>query len=94
MTHRVAGPLFKVSLYLHKMRDGRYDKVYNLRKGDQLLEFYDHFKLAHGGAVKMQEADIAKVAAVVAAADATGLGSDPAVAELRALLARKEKSIE
>jgi hypothetical protein len=33
MTHRVAGPLFKVSLYLGKMRQGRFDKVYNLRKG-------------------------------------------------------------
>ena len=30
MTHKVAGPLFKVSLYLAKMRDGRFDKVYNL----------------------------------------------------------------
>ena len=27
MTHKVAGPLFKVSLYLAKMRDGRFDKV-------------------------------------------------------------------
>src|SRR5687768_11683545 len=32
MTHKVAGPLFKVQLYLAKMRDGRLDKVYNLRK--------------------------------------------------------------
>jgi hypothetical protein len=38
MTHKVAGPLFKVSLYLAKMRDGRYDKVWNLRKGDQLVD--------------------------------------------------------
>ena len=44
MTHKVAGPLFKVSLYLAKMRDGRFDKVYNLRKGDQLVDFYEHFK--------------------------------------------------
>jgi hypothetical protein len=94
MTHRVAGPLFKVSLYLSKMREGRYDKVYNLRKGDQLVEFYDHFKLAHGGVVAMQQADIGRVAAVIAAAEAAGAGEHPAVAELRELLARKEKSIE
>src|SRR5262249_37405901 len=37
MTHKVAGPLFKISLYLAKMKDGRFDKVYNLRKGDQLV---------------------------------------------------------
>ena len=94
MTHRVAGPLFKVSLYLSKMRAGRFDKVYNLRKGDQLIEFYDHFKLAHGGVVTMQQDDIARIAAVIAAAEAAGAGSTPAVAELREMLARKEKSIE
>lgn len=94
MTHRVAGPLFKVSLYLSKMRGGRYDKVYNLRKGDQLIEFYDHFKAAHGGVVAMQREDIAKLAEVIAAAEAAGAGSHPVVAELRDLLARKEKSVE
>ena len=94
MTHRVAGPLFKVGLYLHKMRDGRFDKVYNLRKGDQLVDFYDQFKAAHGGIVTMQQDDIARIAQVIAAADAAGLGHHPAVAELRELSARKEKSIE
>ncbi|HEU4733508.1 MAG TPA: hypothetical protein VFT22_36695 [Kofleriaceae bacterium] len=94
MTHRVAGPLFKVSLYLSKMRAGRFDKVYNLRKGDQLIDFYDHFKTAHGGIVAMQQDDIARISAVIAAADAAGDGNHPAVAELREMLARKEKSIE
>lgn len=94
MTHRVAGPLFKVSLYLSKMREGRFDKVYNLRKGDQLVEFYDHFKLAHGGVVTMQQDDITRIKAVIAAAEAAGAGEHAAVSELRELLARKEKSIE
>lgn len=94
MTHRVAGPLFKVSLYLTKMREGRFDKVYNLRKGDQLVEFYDHFKLAHGGVVAMQQSDIDRLKAVIAAAEAAGAGERPEIAELRTMLARKEKSIE
>ncbi|HWO18187.1 MAG TPA: hypothetical protein VNO30_05405 [Kofleriaceae bacterium] len=94
MTHKVAGPLFKVSLYLKKMRDGRFDKVYNLRKGDQLLDFYEHFRQAHAGVVKMQQADIERVRSVIAAAEAAGAGDEPAVRELRDLLARKEKSIE
>jgi hypothetical protein len=93
-THKVAGPIFKVSLYLKKMRDGRFDKVYNLRKGDQLLDFYEHFRQAHGGVVKMQQADIDRLRAVIAAAESAGAGDEPAVRELRDLLARKEKSIE
>ncbi|MEJ7603516.1 MAG: hypothetical protein WKG01_36860 [Kofleriaceae bacterium] len=94
MTHKVAGPLFKVGLYLAKMRDGRLDKVYNLRKGDQLVSFYDHFKEAHAGVVKMQHEDIARAKAVIAAAEAAGAGDHAAVAELRTLVARKEKALE
>ncbi|MCX5744148.1 MAG: hypothetical protein NT062_16790, partial [Proteobacteria bacterium] len=94
MTHKVAGPLFKVSLYLGKMRDGRLDKVYNLRKGDQLVSFYDHFKTAHAGVVELEKADIAQLKAVIAAAESAGAGEHAAVAELRAILGRKEKTIE
>ena len=94
MTHKVAGPLFKVSLYLAKMKDGRYDKVWNLRKGDQLVDFYDHFKTAHAGVVQMQKADIEKIKGVIAAAEAAGAGENPTIAQLREMLARKEKSIE
>lgn len=94
MTHKVAGPLFKVSLYLAKMRDGRYDKVWNLRKGDQLVDFYEHFKTAHEGIVQMEKADIAKIEAVIAAAENAGAGEHPTVVELRDILARKEKSVE
>jgi hypothetical protein len=94
MTHKVAGPLFKVSLYLAKMRDGRFDKVWNLRKGDQLVEFYDHFKAAHAGVVQLEKADIDQIKALIAAAEGAGAGDHESVAELKALLERKEKSIE
>lgn len=94
MTHRVAGPLFKVSLYLAKMRDGRFDKVWNLRKGDQLVDFYEHFKTAHAGVVQMEQDDIAKIKSVIAAAEAAGAGEHASVVELREILARKEKAIE
>ena len=93
MTHRVAGPLFKISLYLHKMREGRFDKVWNLRKGDQLVEFYDHFKLAHAGVVKLEQDDIEQIKTVIAAAKEGGCGDHEVVRELEALLVRKEKSI-
>ena len=93
MTHKVAGPLFKISLYLAKMKEGRFDKVYNLRKGDQLVEFYDHFKAAHAGVVKLEQDDIAQLKALIAAAKAAGVGDHEVVVELEALLARKEKSL-
>jgi len=94
MTHRVAGPLFKVKLYFAKMRDGRLDKVYNLRKGDQLVDFYEHFKAAHAGVVALEREDIVQLRALIAAAEQAGQGEHAATGELRALLARKEKSVE
>jgi hypothetical protein len=94
MTHKVAGPLFKVTLYLAKMRDGRYDKVWNLRKGDQLVDFYEHFKQAHAGVVTMEKDDIERIKATIASAEAAGIGDHETVAELKALLARKEKALE
>ena len=94
MTHKVAGPLFKVSLYLAKMRDGRYDKVWNLRKGDQLVDFYEHFKHAHAGVVHMEKDDIEHIKATIAAAEAAGVGDHPSIGDLRTLLSRKEKSLE
>jgi hypothetical protein len=94
MTHKVAGPLFKVTLYLAKMRDGRYDKVWNLRKGDQLMDFYEHFKSAHAGVVTMEKADIERIKETIAAADEAGIGDHESIAELKTLLARKEKALE
>ncbi|HSD91230.1 MAG TPA: hypothetical protein VLB44_27090 [Kofleriaceae bacterium] len=94
MTHKVAGPLFKVSLYLAKMRDGRLDKVWNLRKGDQLVDFYEHFKRAHAGVVQMEKDDIDRIKATIEAAEAAGMGEHEAIGELRTALSRKEKSIE
>jgi hypothetical protein len=94
MTHKVAGPLFKVGLYLGKMKNGRFDKVYNLRKGDQLVDFYEHFKQGHAGIVGMQKDDIERAKDVIAAAEQSGLGEHAAITELRDLVARKEKALE
>jgi hypothetical protein len=47
MTHKVAGPLFKVALYFKKWEKGVLGEVYPLRKGDMLRDFYDDFKSTH-----------------------------------------------
>lgn len=58
ITHKVAGPLFKVSVYLDKIRDGKLGQVYNLRKGDELVEFFEHFKGAHEALRRQEEGDV------------------------------------
>lgn len=96
MTHRVAGPLHKVGTYFSKMREGRYGPVYPLRKGDELLEFYEHFKSAHAGVVAAERSDVTRMRAVV---EASGSGPhDPqlakALADLQVAIERKEKALE
>ena len=50
MTHKVAGPLYKVALYFDKMADGRLGQVWPLRKGDMLVDFYESFRAVARGA--------------------------------------------
>jgi methyl-accepting chemotaxis protein len=47
MTHKVAGPLFKVSMYFDRMADGRLGVVTPLRRGDMLQDFFQSFKETH-----------------------------------------------
>ena len=89
LTHKVAGPLFKITLHLDKIRDGKLGVVYNLRKGDQLVDFFDHFKHAHDALRHRTEEDIALLDKAIAAA-----GSGPLADELKAAKARKEESLK
>jgi nitrogen fixation/metabolism regulation signal transduction histidine kinase len=89
LTHKVAGPLFKITLHLDKIRDGKLGVVYNLRKGDQLVDFFAHFKSAHDALRHRTEEDIALLDKAIAAA-----GASPVAEELKAAKARKEESLK
>jgi nitrogen fixation/metabolism regulation signal transduction histidine kinase len=89
LTHKVAGPLFKITNHLDKIRDGKLGVVYNLRKGDQLVDFFEHFKGAHDALRHRTEEDIALLDKAIAAA-----GSGPLADELKAAKARKEESLK
>lgn len=75
MTHKVAGPLYKVGLYFDKMADGRLGPVWPLRKGDMLVDFYDGFKRAHDALRKKHQDDNAAIGRFLAACDAAGVGA-------------------
>lgn len=47
MTHKVAGPLYKIGIYMEDMADGRLRDITPLRKGDMLQDFYGQFSEAH-----------------------------------------------
>jgi hypothetical protein len=66
MTHKVAGPLFKVSMYFDRMHDGRLGAVYNLRKGDMLQDFFSQFKEMHEAVRARAVADVDELEKAVA----------------------------
>ncbi len=89
LTHKVAGPLYKITNHLDKIRDGKLGVVYNLRKGDQLVDFFEHFKGAHDALRARTEEDIALLDKAIGAVGGGGLGD-----ELRAAKQRKEESLK
>jgi hypothetical protein len=98
MTHKVAGPLFKIGNYCDKVSGGKFDKLWNLRKGDQLVEFYENFRTTHEVLRKQQERDVAAIKEVLAVAKRDNLGAKSpeiagALAELEAILQKKEASL-
>jgi len=96
MTHKVAGPLHKMTLYFHKMRDGDFGKVYNLRKGDQLVEFFGEFKQMHDALRAKQSAEAQRLGELLDALDKAGVDNKEvadAVAAVRQLKEQKEKSL-
>ncbi len=44
MTHKVAGPLYKVSMYFDRMASGRFSEATALRRGDMLQDFFSSFQ--------------------------------------------------
>jgi hypothetical protein len=56
MTHKVAGPLFKTSIYFDRMAQGRLTVVTPLRRGDMLQDFFEKFKDMHD-AVRQRSSD-------------------------------------
>ena len=58
MTHKVAGPLFKVSMYFDRMAEGRIGNVTALRRGDMLQDFFDSFREMHEAVRGRLQADV------------------------------------
>ena len=65
MTHKVAGPLYKVSMYFDRMAAGKLGKVTPLRQGDMLQDFYGSFHEMHDAVRARAQADVATLEAAL-----------------------------
>ncbi len=90
MTHRIAGPLYKVGKHCEDVASGKLVRLPGLRKGDVLGDFYAHFSDAHESLRAWEQEDVASLKRILAAA--SGL-PEAQIVELRALLAAKEAAL-
>jgi nitrogen fixation/metabolism regulation signal transduction histidine kinase len=70
LTHKVAGPLYKMSRHMNDVREGKLGRpVYDLRKGDHLHEFFETFKLMHSALCKQLESEVRTLDEVIASTE-------------------------
>lgn len=97
MTHKVAGPLYKVAAYFDRMRDGKLPQVHALRKGDQLQDFFEKFRAMDEALRERAKADIELLSRFLAECEKAGVPSSGEVGhrldELRSLVKEKEASL-
>jgi hypothetical protein len=99
ITHKVAGPLYKISSFFGRIRDNRLGPAPNkLRKGDELQNFYLSFREMHQAIRARVEEDVRVMDGALTSIEATPEGKSPAmqraIEELRQLCKRKEDSLE
>lgn len=92
MTHKVAGPLFKVSMYFDRMAGGKIGNVYGLRKGDMLQDFFGNFKEMHEAVRTRMQADVITMESATDALRAKLVGT-PALEAMDKHLANRKKAL-
>lgn len=93
ITHKVAGPLYKIETTMERMRDGKLaPPVRDLRKGDELQDFHAVFKQLHDVMRARAEEEIRVLGDAISALEDAGKGA--AAEELRQIRKRKEESLE
>jgi hypothetical protein len=97
MTHQVAGPLYKISTYFDRITEGKLPKVYNLRKGDQLVDFFEKFKTMDEALRARTEAEVAAMERFLADCEKAGVPAQGDLGhrleELRALVRQKREAL-
>jgi hypothetical protein len=100
ITHKVAGPLYKMATYFGRVRDNRLGAApRSLRKGDELQDFYSAFREMHEAVRARTEEDVRVMGGAIAVLEelvaqnrSTALAGS--LEDLRQLRKRKEDSLE
>jgi nitrogen fixation/metabolism regulation signal transduction histidine kinase len=90
VTHKVAGPIFKMKKHLGEVSEGKYQVPWSLRKGDELVEFFESFRTM---VVALRDEREAHMKVIQSAVDSLGDEKPEVTAALTKLRADMEKSL-
>jgi HAMP domain-containing protein len=94
ITHKVAGPVFKMKLLLKRVAQGELNfPRHGLRKGDELGHFFEAFLKMADDLKARQQDEVTRLEAAIAAAK-TGGASEDALAKIVALHADMKKALD
>ena len=98
ITHKVAGPLYNMSRICARVRDNKLSpSLRQLRKGDELQEFYSSFREMYEALRTRTAGDVQALGAAIAALEGINPkqpGVPEAINELKELRRQKEQSLE
>jgi nitrogen fixation/metabolism regulation signal transduction histidine kinase len=84
ITHKVAGPIFKMKRQIRELGDGQLRLPGKLRKGDELVEFFETFEETVRSLRTRREKEIERLDAAIAALESSG-GPAQVTAQLTSL---------
>lgn len=93
VTHRVAGPIYKMKRLLTYVGDGHLMLTEKLRKGDELQHFFDTFEKMVDSLRKRQELEIELLDRAIAGLEGSAV-SDDQLKQLRALRRHMQDALE
>jgi len=101
LTHKVAGPMYKITRYMAAVQEGSLAPIGDIRKGDQLHEFFARFREMHDALRDQaaQDADLLQQAIAAAQRHVSGEADehaelDRSIQELQTLQKQKVGSLK
>lgn len=73
VTHKIAGPVYKMKRHLREVGEGSLQIPPPLRKGDELVDFFETFATMVRSLRDRQEKEIAQLDAAIASVEASGI---------------------
>lgn len=93
VTHKVAGPIYKMKLLLRQVGDGKLNFHGKLRKGDELQDVFETFQDMTNKLKARQHGEVEQLAVALELARKSG-ASDDALARIESVLSEMRASLE